>query len=204
MAERLSTMADVLDLAAGAVSLIGDAAAPYVLITQAGRSIGNIVPNVTIQEVVSDENVITQHPVATGAPISDHVFAAPVTVEMFVGWSDSTGGYAGYSEEIYQLFLTLRDTRVPFDVYTGKRMFSNMLFRSILQETNETNENALFLRVRMEKVIISDSSTSSGGVTAANQQFPQQTAPPTDRGTVNPEVVPGAPIFVQYMSLFGG
>lgn len=172
-------MADIIDTA---VDLIGDIAGPYVLIAPAGRSIGGIVPNVVIQETISDENTITAHPVQSGAPVSDHVFANPTVCDMLVGWSDSTGQYPGYVEDAYQMILALRDTRQPFDVYTGKRMLSSMLFGNITPTTDETSENALFLRVRLQQIIISETASAGGGATADNQAQPQQTGPETDQG----------------------
>lgn len=182
-------MADLSD----AVDLIGDIAAPYVLLAPAGRSIGGIVPNVTVQETISDENTITAHPVQSGAPVSDHVFANPVVCDMLVGWSDSTGQYPGYVEDVYQMILALRDTRQPFDVYTGKRMLSSMLFGNITPTTDETSENALFLRVRLQQVIIADTDAAGDGSTNDNQAQPQQTGPETNVGaqSLAPSTMPG-------------
>ena len=170
------------DLLATATDLIGDIAGPYVLLAPTGRSIGGIIPNVTVQETISDENTITVHPVQNGAPISDHVFANPIVCDMLVGWSDSTGQYPGYVQDVYQAILALRDTRQPFDVYTGKRMLSSMLFGNITPTTDETSENALFLRVRLQQVIISNTATA-GGTTAA-QANPQATGGEPNMGTV--------------------
>ena len=165
-----------------AVDLIGDLTGPYVLLSLAGRSIGGIIPNVSIQETISDENTITSHPVQSGTPISDHVFANPVVTDMLVGWSDSTGGYPGYVEDVYQMILALRDQRQPFDVYTGKRMLSNMLFGNITSTTDETSEHALMLRVRLQEIIISDTATTGSGMSADSQANPQQTGPETNVG----------------------
>ena len=61
--------------------LIGDAGAPpYALIspTVPFRNIGGIFPDVTTEEIHRDELQITQHPVETGAPVTDHCFYAAV------------------------------------------------------------------------------------------------------------------------------
>ena len=42
------------------------------------RSIGGIIPDVTIEEVHTDEIELTQHPVQQGAAITDHKFKKPV------------------------------------------------------------------------------------------------------------------------------
>ena len=166
--------------------LIGDVVGSYVLLTLAGRSIGGIIPNVTIQETISDENTITQHPVQSGTPISDHVFANPVVYEAVVGWSDSTGAYPGYINDVYQALLALRDTRQPFDIYTPKRMLGSMLFGNITVTTDETSENALMVRARLQQVTITDTTSSA-------QQFPQQTGDETQMGNVplQPASLPG-------------
>ena len=170
------------DLLADTVDLVGDILGPYVLLSLSGRSIGGIIPNVTVQEVLSDENTITQHPVQNGAPISDHVFANPSVVDMLVGWSDSTGGYPGYVLDVYQALLSLRDTRQPFDLSTGKRSYSNMLFSNITTTTDETSENVLTVRARLQEIIISDTATASGGATDTNQANPSETGPEANVG----------------------
>lgn len=167
----------------GAVDLIGDIAGPYVLLSLAGRSIGGIVPNVTLQEVLADENTITAHPVQSGTPVSDHVYANPSIIDMQVGWSDSTGGYPGYVQDVYQAMLALRDTRQLFDVSTGKRQYSNMLFGAITATTDETSENILMLRARMQEVIISDTSGGDASLGSnADQASPQTTGAETNVG----------------------
>ena len=165
-----------------ATEIIGDLAGPYVLLTSASRSIGGIIPGITIREVLVDENTITVHPVQSGAPISDHVFANPSIIEMVLGWSDSTGGYPGYVLDVYQTLLALRDTREPFDVSTGKRQYSNMLFGNITVPTDEYSEFTLMRTIRLQEVIIA-STDGGGGATIDNQANPQQTGPEQNVGT---------------------
>lgn len=181
------------DLLTDTVDLVGDILGPYVLLSLSGRSIGGIIPNVTVQEVLSDENTITQHPVQNGAPISDHVFANPSVVDMLVGWSDSTGGYPGYVLDVYQALLSLRGTRQPFDLSTGKRSYSNMLFGNITVTTDETSENVLTVRARLQEIIISDTATASGGATDTNQANPSETGPTSNMGaqSLTPSSLPG-------------
>ncbi len=81
------------------MALIDDA---FALITTGSRQIGTLIPDVVVREAQRDEMVITDHPVETGAAISDHAFLRPVEVEMQVGWSDSTGGYVGYARDAYE------------------------------------------------------------------------------------------------------
>ncbi len=168
-----------LDSAASA--LLGDSGAPYALIYQAQRSIGTLVADVTVREAHTDEDTITVHPVETGTPISDHVFANPQVLEVTCGFSDSSAGTAGYVQEVYQAFLALKATRTPFDVSTGKRMYQNMLFASITVITDESSEFALMVTARLQQVIITE--TSGSGMSADNQADPASTAPEADAGS---------------------
>jgi hypothetical protein len=53
------------------------------------RKIDTIIPDVTIEENLSDRVTVTQHPIADGMPVSDHVFRMPSTIVMRCGWSNA-------------------------------------------------------------------------------------------------------------------
>ena len=169
-------------------TLIGDVVANYALISSVTRSIDTIIPDVIVEETHTDEMTITQHPVETGAPISDHAFMNPVTVAMRLGWSDSTGQAIGYVDTVYQSMLALQRERRPFNVSTGKRQYTNMLIKSIAVTTDESSENALNMNVVLQEAIITSTSTTGStsavaSTDAANQTDPQQTAATVDAGT---------------------
>jgi hypothetical protein len=72
---------------------------------RAPRSLGSIIPDVTIEEHHTDRMEITQHPVANGTPISDHAFRLPCQVTMRLGWTNSnpigaitSGAIGGFAE----------------------------------------------------------------------------------------------------------
>jgi hypothetical protein len=56
---------------------------------RAQRQIDTIIPDVTIEEHHSDRMEITNHPVASGSPISDHAYRQPSQVVMRLGWTNS-------------------------------------------------------------------------------------------------------------------
>ena len=91
--------------------IIGDALANYALATTGTRSIGNMSPHVVVEEVHRDELVITQHPVEIGAPVTDHSFMMPWTVEIHCGWSNSTAGADGYVQAVYEAMLAQQQAR---------------------------------------------------------------------------------------------
>lgn len=138
-----------------------------VLFNQRSRKIGLIIPDVVVSEKHQDALEITEHPVEIGAPVSDHAYKRPSEVTMEIGFSgggslldfadtSALGISLGASpKEIYQQILDLQASRVPFDVTTGKRQYSNMLIRAIDVTTDRTSENVLMCVLTLREVIIS-------------------------------------------------
>lgn len=137
------------------------------------RKIGLIIPDVVISEKHSDSLEITEHPVENSAPVSDHAFKRPAELTMEVGFSgggslldlldtSSIGLSLGLSpKETYQQLLDLQATRVPFDVVTGKRIYSNMLIRVIDVTTDRTSENVLMASLTLREIIITQTQSIS-------------------------------------------
>lgn len=128
------------------------------------RNIGGFVADCTISEEHSDEMVITKHPVEQGAEITDHSYLQPARVTVTAGWSNSSPGALGnpsYVQSMYAALLSLRATRQPFDVVTGKRAYTNMLFQRISTRTDEKTENALIIEAELQEILIATTSTVS-------------------------------------------
>lgn len=136
------------------------------LLIRSRRSIGGITPNVVIEETGRDTMFVTNHPVEKGATISDHAFMMPVELEMSCGWSDSTGGYEGYSSIIYQALRSLQSSREPFTATTKKRSYPNMLISSLEVRTDSTSEYALMVRLVLREVIIVSTQTTTSSTTS--------------------------------------
>lgn len=126
----------------------------YALITHSQRMISNLIPNVVIDEAATDTLRITDHPVETGAPISDHAFQLPAEINMRCGFSDSTGGHEGYSADIYSQLRTLQYLREPFGVFTPFRYYPNMLIAFLHKVADETNTHGMYIMVGMRQVIL--------------------------------------------------
>lgn len=133
--------------------------AAFGLLITPQRSIGTIFPDVTLQEIGRDDMVVTDHPVEMGAPISDHAFKRPAAVELRYAWSNSTAGYEGYVQEVYEALLALQNSREPFEISTGKRLYSNMLITSLTQYTDPENEFGLLIACECREVIIAQTQT---------------------------------------------
>lgn len=155
------------------------------------RNIGGIIPDVVVEERHSDSITITDSPVETGAPISDHAYINPKEVTIKIGWSPSSNlinsvlnlsFFKGISSlnELYAKMIELMEARQTISVSTGKRIYENMLIQSIEETTNEETENALILVVKLREVIIV--STEETEIKDENQENPEETAPPSEGG----------------------
>lgn len=137
------------------------------------RSIASIVAHVTLEEVGTDELQITDHPVEQGAEITDHAYKKNPEVVIKCGWSNAslagvidsvkglfsaiTGGDAfgsDYVSGVYNQLLALQQSRIPFDVSTGKRVYTNMLMRTLSVTTDPTSEYTLMVTATFRQVLI--------------------------------------------------
>lgn len=127
--------------------------APEPVTIRTARRFGDIEATVTIEETGSDELEITQHPVQRGAAITDHAYVKPAGLAlrvMFAASEDRT------LEETYQALLDLQASREPFEIVTGKRIYEDMLFKSIGVTTDKITENVLAVSCTFQQVIIVD------------------------------------------------
>lgn len=113
------------------------------------RSIAEITGYITISELATDKLTITKHPVQQGAQISDHAYKEPTELNVSI----LAGSNVKPLDELYQDFLTLQSDRIPFQVITGKRSFSNMLITSIGNNTDKNTENVLSLQLSFQEII---------------------------------------------------
>jgi hypothetical protein len=178
------------------------------LVIKPKRQIGPFTAQVTIDEVHTDELEITEHPVEMGASIADHAYKRPAEVTIRCSWSNSptadgfvaglvgavTGTVSGVSSllsgqslgqvrEVYQNLLQLQEQRIPFDVLTGKRNYSNMLVKTLRQETNKDTENSLMITATLRQVIIVTTQTVMVKTPTSAQQDPQATGATVNQGT---------------------
>lgn len=137
------------------------------------RTFGSISVQVAIEELHRDELFITEHPVEQGAAITDHAYKRPAELVLRMAWSNSglgalindftavtsllsgqgEGGFS-YIQEIYNSILELQESRIPFDIITGKRKYTNMLIRDITTSTTEATENSLVVSIHCRQILI--------------------------------------------------
>ena len=170
------------------MSLLGELS--YALIQPGARAIGQIYADVTVEEGHRDEVIITQHPVEGGGVITDHAYKRPAELEIKCGFSNSSAGRVGYVQQQYQALLALQLARKPFNVYTGKRRYQNMLVRGLQVVTDPHSENILLVSVALQEIILVSVQTTSAGQsgtgtdTAAPGSSPADQANPASTGSV--------------------
>lgn len=152
----------------------------YALITRSQRVINDaLIPDVVIEEISTDTLRITDHPVEIGAAISDHAFKLPVEIIMRCGFSDSKGGFEGYSRAVYAYLTQLQNERNPFNVSTPFRSYTNMLIEQIVKTNDESTSHAMMIVVAMREVIITNTSITPNPSTNSGQlQLPSIVVPP--------------------------
>lgn len=177
------------------------------------------MPDITAQAIIEeqheDELELTEHPVEQGAAITDHAFKKPARVVLTLGWSNSpsisaqiiaAGGVSTQSvlngsqidqiKLIYQNLLKLQSSRALFTLYTGKRIYTNMVAKTIATSTDSKTENSFIVRVICQQIIIVNTQTVT--LSKSVQKNPSQTASPINKGRqtpseVNKSVTIGAP-----------
>jgi hypothetical protein len=172
------------------------------------RSIGPFTAQVTIEERHADEMVITDHPVESGAVISNHAYMLPSTLLIRGGWSESpsvdggigsltadvglglsgltsmtSGEGVGSVREMYENMLVLQSSRIPFEIQTGKRVYQNMLIRRLETTTDKENENSIIMTIDCREVLIVKTQVVSVGAPPEDQENAESTQATSEKGT---------------------
>lgn len=154
-------------------------AATSVLLTPL-RSLGGLYPDVVVEESHEDALQITEHPVEQGAAVNDHAYKKPVTVTIRGGVSDAGGDGERRSVEFYEKLLDLQARREPFDIMTGKRLYTHMLLESLSTVTDADNEHCLLFTAQCREVIMV--STRTVAVPPRQRHASPRTGGTTDKG----------------------
>lgn len=174
------------------------------------RGIGPLVAQVTLDEVHHDDLEITEHPVEQGASIADHAYKRPAEVIIRCAWSNSpssaslvggivggaqatvtgvqslvTGNTADSVRDVYAKLLKLQSDRIPFDVFTGKRVYSSMLVKALQVTTDKEHEQSLLVTATLRQVILVQTQTLAVAAPSLAQAAPSATQPPIDAGVKN-------------------
>lgn len=105
---------------------------------------------------------ITEHPVESGAEMTDHSYVNPTRLTMDIGMTDVAQSLVdgqfddGSSRSVsaYQRLLYLQQNRVPMQVHTRLNMYQNMLIETIEAPDDYTTLYGLKATVTMKEVFV--------------------------------------------------
>lgn len=172
--------------------------------------------------VISEDHqhtvAVTEHPVEQGGVITDHAYKLPATLHMQIGWSASdpsasgnvrifgvtlptfagltgfnTGEGVAYIRSIFSQVLAKQRDRSLMTVFTGKRLYQNMLITNVSERTSAETENALILSITFKEVIIASTKTVKLPVNADALADPPAATPLTQNGSKSALPVPPIP-----------
>ena len=144
---------------------------------------------------------ITQHPVQTGANISDHAFLEPKELAIEIGMSDVArdlvaGQFSGTwsrSVKAYEILRELQSARIPLDVLTRLGLYKNMLIETISAPDDYRTLYGLKATITMREILV------------ATVQTVKVSAKPQITGSTNRgEIQPVKPDESTLYQIFGG
>lgn len=167
--------------------------APYSGATGGSSSLPTSQTNYVFDAVLiahhEQELQATEHPVQTGASISDHAFIRPARIVLEIGMSDVMDAYlnpstwtgsTSKSVSAFQTLVALRNARIPMSVTTRLFSYTNMLLRSVTAD--ETAKTITGLRARIEFFQLFMATTLQTQNSARNQDTGT-----TNQGSVTPQ-----------------
>lgn len=142
-------------------------------------SIGGYFFDVVFRENYLFTNEITQHPVQSGAAISDHVYHQPMSITFDVGVSDCLGSVVkgqfdklgSRSATAFAIFQKLWLSGVPLKVNTSINgvllSFSDTVIKTINVTRDKTTHTVLRMTITLQQVIKATATTV--GIQSQNQ-----------------------------------
>lgn len=129
----------------------------------------------------------TDHPIQTGANISDHAYLMPARLILDVGMSDvmaafyqgTWNGSSSKSVSAYQTMIALQASRIPLTLTTRLRSYQNMIIEGITPEDTAKTVTGLKMTVEFSEVLLGSTQV------LANSARPQDTQS-TPLGSVTP------------------
>lgn len=144
-------------------------------------------PQVIIQCAWSNSPQLTEGLI--GAAVGLTVGSVPVLGAIVAGvrtvsaaQSLLSGNGVSQVNAIYQQLLDLQESGIPFSIYTGKRVYRNMLFKTLNTTTAKGTENSLVIRATCKAVIIVTTSVVNVPVNPDAQSNPEKTSPVVNYG----------------------
>lgn len=101
-------------------------------------------------------------------------------VDMF-----ASRGSGSPSQAAYQQLQDMQNNRVLFTIYTGKRVYRNMLVKSLATTTDAKTENSLIIRIGCRQILMAQTQTVTVP-DSANMKNPEQNGATVNGGVKYP------------------
>lgn len=158
-------------------------------------SIGPVPIDCVISEKHTSELEITEIPVETGAKITDHAVVMPKKVTLELADSSAAGAF--------NALVAFQESRVPFAVVTGLKVYTNMLIKRVDAQRDATHSKVLKATVDLQEIIIVNTSYAadpSGDGSIRGQpggKNSTKSAAPTSGNATNPSTADRASQTIQ-------
>jgi len=96
--------------------------------------------------------------------------------------SRAAGNSGSQVRDIYAALLKLQTDRTPFDVFTGKRVYTNMLLKALSVTTDAKTEHALMVTATLRQVLVARTQTVTLTADALRLANPASTQTPVNGG----------------------
>ena len=112
---------------------------------------------------------ITEHPIQTGAPLTDHSFMLSARLIMEIGFSDCMdslvqgqySGAEGKSVSAYQILLKLQAYRQPLTVVTRLKTYRNMLIQNLTSPDDVRTAFGLKCTITLRQIMLATVQTTT-------------------------------------------
>ncbi|MFM0044127.1 phage baseplate protein [Paraburkholderia sediminicola] len=101
-------------------------------------------------------------------------------VDMF-----ASNGSGSPSQAAYQQLLAMQENRTLFTIYTGKRIYRNMLVKSLATTTDAKTENSLIIRIGCRQILMAQTQTVTVP-DSSNMANPEQNGATVNNGVKYP------------------
>jgi hypothetical protein len=140
---------------------------------------------------------VTEHPVQTGANISDHAYLLPATVVMEIGMSDAMDAYesgmfqgdASKSVSAYKTLQRLQEERAPLTLVTRLRKYENMIVENVHAPDEAKSYYGLRATVLFKQIIMATSPATKKNAAASESDRAQTAVSVTDKAAVQPQSI---------------
>ena len=148
------------------------------LFTDNKTRIGDLVIDATHSEAINYSNEITDHPIGSGASVSDHIYAKPTMLKLEGSIIDSAIDIIGTSQSIldlfsgnpitnisnkiqgistkertaYEVLKALNINKQPVTVVTGLDTFENMAIESLAFPRDEDTNARLLFQITLKQI----------------------------------------------------